>query len=114
MTPRTAPRIEWMPPLTLEQAKRLSRGTTLYHRQQRNAGGDAMRFRLASAVKTWRTMPDRVQFTVRYGIQRMTETITERQIVLELLSPCDGLSDPEAPEEEQFDQYAEEAANAKL
>lgn len=98
MSPRPDPKPEWMPPLTLEQAKKLRRGQTLYHRTQRNAGGDAMRFRLASAVRTWRTMPDRVSFTVRYGIQRTTEVFTERQIVLELLSLYDGLNDPNATE----------------
>jgi hypothetical protein len=114
MSKHTDPNPAWMPPLTLAQAKKLTRGTTLYHRTQRNAGGDAMRFRLASSVKTWRTMPDRVQFTVRYGIQRDTETVTERDLLRGDLSPYDGLSDPNAPEVEEHDQYAEEAANGQL
>lgn len=70
-------------PLTVEQAKVLRHGQTLYHRINRNRDGSAQRWRVASVVKTWKRNSSRIQFTVKYGLR--TWGIV-REYDLELLS----------------------------
>ena len=54
-------------PLTLENAKRLSAGATVYHLEKRNRDGSAMRAKVTS-VKTWKRSPNRVELHVKHGM----------------------------------------------
>jgi hypothetical protein len=55
-------------PLTLADAKVLSHGTVLYHRDMRNADGTATRVRVSGRPKVWKTRPDEVEFPVKHGL----------------------------------------------
>jgi len=54
--------------LTLNQAKKLRVGQTLYHLKNKNADGTAQRWRVSGKVKTWKTMPERVEVPLKYGL----------------------------------------------
>lgn len=56
-------------PLTLEQAKNLTPGTTLYHRNRRNADGTPQRWRVNGKPKTWKTRPDEVRVPLKHGLR---------------------------------------------
>ena len=46
--------------ITLEQAKALKRGDTLYHVTNRNADGSPQRWKVNGMVRTWVRSPGRV------------------------------------------------------
>jgi hypothetical protein len=54
--------------VTLQEAKALRHGQTLYHNTLRNADGSAQRWRVNGAVKTWKRNPERVQIPVKHGL----------------------------------------------
>ena len=54
--------------ITVEQAKELKYGQTLYSNSRVSSDGWPERWRVTSKVKTWKTMPDRVEFSVMYGL----------------------------------------------
>ena len=54
--------------LTLDQAKALRYGQTLYHVRNRNADGTPERWRVNGAPKIWKRSPNRVQVPVRQGM----------------------------------------------
>jgi hypothetical protein len=54
--------------LTLEHAKALSYGETIYHRTLRNADGTPQRFRVNGKPKVWKRSPQRVQVPLKRGL----------------------------------------------
>ena len=55
-------------PLTLEEAKTLQKGQTLYHRFNRNADGTPQRWRVNGKPKTWKRRPDHVRVPLKHGL----------------------------------------------
>jgi len=54
--------------LTLNQAKKLGHGTTLYHLRNRNADGTAQRWRVSGKPQTWKTRPGDVRVPIKHGM----------------------------------------------
>lgn len=54
--------------LTLEQAKNLEHGTVLYHIGNRNADGSLQKWRVNGKVRTWKTMPEKVEVPLKHGM----------------------------------------------
>lgn len=54
--------------ITLEQAKALQYGQTLYSSLHRNADGSPRRWRVNGKVRTWKLDPNRVEVPVRHGL----------------------------------------------
>lgn len=58
-----------MKPLTLEQAKQLQYGDTLYHISKRYPRTkDPLRVKVQGKPHTWKTRPNDVLITVKYGL----------------------------------------------
>jgi hypothetical protein len=57
-----------MEPITLEQAKTLTPGTTLYHRTVMNADKTPQRWRVSGQVTTWKTDPFRISVPLKRGL----------------------------------------------
>jgi hypothetical protein len=55
--------------LTLEQAKHLRHGQTLYTPGYFNADGTVQRWRVNGVPKTWKTQPGRVQVPIKHGLR---------------------------------------------
>ncbi|MEM4360103.1 MAG: hypothetical protein QXT45_06205 [Candidatus Bilamarchaeaceae archaeon] len=64
-------------PLTVEMAKSLEYGDTVYLRVY---SGDIIRTRVYSKIKTWKRDPSRVEFSVKYGLYDVIR-VNERHIV---------------------------------
>lgn len=54
--------------ITLEEAKNLAIGQTIYCNQYRNADGSPQRWRVNGKVKTWKRTPSRVQVPLKHGL----------------------------------------------
>lgn len=54
--------------ITLEQAKQLRVGQTLYHVSKRNADGSPQRWKVNGQPKTWKRSPERVEIPVKHGL----------------------------------------------
>ena len=54
--------------ITLEQAKELSHGTILYHRDNRNSDGSPQRWKVNGKPKTWVRTPSRVSVPLKHGL----------------------------------------------
>jgi hypothetical protein len=54
--------------LTLEQAKTLRPGQTLYSTMNKNADGSPQRWRVNGAVKTWKTDARRIRVPLKFGL----------------------------------------------
>lgn len=54
--------------LTLDEAKALRPGTTLYSRVNHNADGTCQRWKVNGQVKTWKRDASRVQVPVKHGM----------------------------------------------
>jgi hypothetical protein len=54
--------------ITLEQAKSLSYGQTLYHAENRNSNGTPQRWRVNGKPQTWVRTPSRVRVPLKYGL----------------------------------------------
>jgi len=62
--------------ITLEQAKALEKGNTVYHVTNRNTDGTAQRWTVNGKVKTWKRDPSRVEIPIKsgmYGFDYLTE-----------------------------------------
>ena len=57
-----------MQSITLDQAKKLTVGQTIYTINYKNADGTLQRFRVNGKVKTWKRSPDRVQVPIKRGL----------------------------------------------
>jgi len=57
-----------MKPITLEQAKKLTRGTILYCMICDNADGTPQRWRVNGKVKRWKRNPDRIEIPIKRGL----------------------------------------------
>jgi len=71
--------------ITLEEAKRLQHGTILYYTKACNADGTPQRYRVAGKPKTWKTMPEKVEVPLKYGLNHWAR-ITEQHLGLFCLS----------------------------
>lgn len=72
--------------ITLEQAKKLQSGQILYHAFNKNADGTPQRWKVNGKVKTWKTMPDRVQVPLKHGLYAY-DYLTESDLGLVNLNP---------------------------
>ena len=54
--------------ITLEQAKKLKIGDTLYHLQNQNADDSPQRWRVNGKVKRWIREPDRIEVPLKHGL----------------------------------------------
>jgi hypothetical protein len=52
------------------EALQLNRGCILLHRTLKNYDGTPQRFRVNGMVKTWRTMPERIQVPLKRGFSQ--------------------------------------------
>ena len=68
-------------PLTLEQAKALTRGTTLYSVHNRNSDGTCQRWRVSGQVKTWKRDASRVEFPIKHGLY-MNDSVSQHDLHL--------------------------------
>lgn len=55
--------------ITIEQAKSLKCGITLYHVSARNADGTPLRARVNGVPQTWKTRPDEVRVPMKHGLR---------------------------------------------
>ena len=77
--------------LTLDQAKRLTFGTVLYHARNRNADGSPQRWRVNGKVKTWKRSPGGVQVPIKHGLWTY-DYLTEATLHLLCLSEEEALA----------------------
>jgi len=71
--------------ITLEQAKSLRYGQTLYHAKNRNSDGTPQRWRVNGKPQTWVRTPSRVRVPLKYGLYSYSE-ITETDLDLVYLN----------------------------
>ena len=76
--------------ITLEQAKNLKHGETLYHTVNRNADGSAQRWQVNGKPKTWKRT-DHVSVPVKNGL-RNYGYLTEHELNLVCLSEEEALN----------------------
>jgi hypothetical protein len=55
-------------PITFEEAKRLTHGTTIYEIGQYNYDGTARRWLVFGKVRLWVTMPWRIEIPLKHGM----------------------------------------------
>ena len=67
--------------LTLEQAKGLKVGTTLYHIINRNSDGSAQRWKVSGKAQTWKHCSWRVKVPIKNGL-RNCSYLTEDSLYL--------------------------------
>ena len=73
--------------ITLEEAKKLEVGTTLYHLYNKNADFTAQRWKVTGKPKTWKRSPERVQVPIKNGL-RNYGYLTEKYLdVISLENP---------------------------
>lgn len=75
--------------ITLDQAKNLTHGTTLYHMINRNTDGTPQRWRVNGRVRTWKRDSSRVSVPIKHGLWSY-DRLTEHE--LELVSLKEDLS----------------------
>jgi hypothetical protein len=75
-------------PITLEEAKRLDYGDELW---MLDRYGEAVRVRVVSKVKRWKRDPDRVEFSVKYGLYETIRVTTDDILRGEVLVEDDVL-----------------------
>lgn len=76
--------------ITLDQAKQLRLGTTLYHVVSRNADGSPQRWRVNGQVKTWKRSPDRIRVPIKHGLY-LHDYLTEHDLDLVCLDEDEAL-----------------------
>jgi len=54
--------------MTIEEAKRLRYGQTVYEAGEYNADGTARRWRVSGQVQTWKRDPNRVRVPLKHGL----------------------------------------------
>lgn len=62
-----------MKPITLEEAKKLTYGDTLYHLKEKNRDGTPMRFKVVGQVKTWKRDSSRIRVPLKRGLYETGE-----------------------------------------
>ena len=67
--------------ITLEEAKALKHGTTIYHMKNKNADNTAQRWRVNGKVQTWKKDPSKVKVPVKNGL-RYCDYLTEHELNL--------------------------------
>ena len=58
-----------MKKITIKSLKSMSRGDTLIHRNHNNKDGTPVRARCAGKPKTWKTRPNEVVVSMKYGFK---------------------------------------------
>jgi hypothetical protein len=71
--------------ITLEQAKSLRYGQTLYHAKNRNSDGTPQRWRVNGKPQIWKRAPHKVRVPLKYGLYRY-DAITEEELNLVYLN----------------------------
>ena len=54
--------------ITIEQAKNLRHGQTLYHVEHRNSRNEPQRWRVSGQIKLWKTRPDEFRVPIKHGL----------------------------------------------
>ncbi len=54
--------------MTLDEAKQLTHGQTVYHVNNRNADGTPQRWRVSGQVKTWKRDASRIRVPMKHGL----------------------------------------------
>ena len=67
--------------ITLNQAKKLRHGQTLYHLKHKNVDGTAQRWRVNGKVKVWKRNPEKVQVPIKHGMYAY-DYLTENELKL--------------------------------
>ena len=75
--------------ITLEEAKNLRHGQTLYHVKNTNANGSPQKWRVNGKPKTWIRSPERVEVPVKHGLKDF-DTLTENELHLVCLNEVDA------------------------
>ena len=57
-----------MEPITLEQAKKLTPGMTIFSRSDKNANGSPQRWKVSGKAQTWKKDPKRVSVPLKRGM----------------------------------------------
>ena len=70
-----------MKTITLDQAKQLKTGQTVYHTINKNADQTPQRWKVNGKVKTWKRNPEKVQIPVKHGLYSF-DYITENDLHL--------------------------------
>lgn len=76
--------------LTLEEAKKLKHGQTIYHVVNRNADGSPQRWRINGKVKTWKRNPNRIQVPIKWGL-KTCDYLTEENLMYFYLNEEEAL-----------------------
>lgn len=63
--------------ITLNEAKALEYRQVIYHARHTDGKGRPVKWRVAGAPRTWKTMPERVLVPLRYGLDKTTFHMTE-------------------------------------
>ena len=66
--------------MTLDEAKALKNGSTIFHATKVDSRGHSVRYKVTS-VKTWKTRPEHVQLGLKYGLYAY-EKIDESHLAL--------------------------------
>lgn len=57
-----------MTAITIEQARALTHGKTLYMLTKKNKDGTPVRWRVSGKVQTWKTRPNEFKIPVKHGL----------------------------------------------
>lgn len=68
-----------MESITLEQAKKLTHGTVLYHKSEKNADGSPQKWKVDGDVLIWKKEPKRVSVPLKHGMYIFSH-LTERNL----------------------------------
>ena len=71
--------------ITLEEARLIEKGTTIYHMHNRNYDGTPQRWKVTS-VKTWKRKPFEIEIHVKHGMYTY-DTLNETDLDLVSLIP---------------------------
>ena len=76
--------------ITLNEAKKLKHGDTLYHVKNRNSDGTPQRWRVNGKVQTWKRNINRVKVPIKHGLYSY-DYLTENDLELVCLNQDDAL-----------------------
>ena len=79
--------------MTLEQAKNLTPGQTLYCSVYRNSDGTPQRWRVNGVPKTWKRSPERVRVPLKHGLYDF-DYLTELQLTELCLTEEEAIAQP--------------------
>lgn len=68
-----------MKPITLEEAKKLSPGTWIYHRTEKDSKGDPKRWKVSGQPIVSKKTPEKVEVPIKYGMYTSSR-LTERNL----------------------------------